>query len=274
MLRPLPYPHPSRLVLIWESAPFFGVRDSPVSPANYADWKSRARSFEEMGGLEVTGYKLTGDGPPELVHGALVTAGIFRALSVRPLLGRVFRDDEDRLDSVKTAIIGEGLWRRRFAADPGIIGKNIRLGEHLHTVVGVIRKGTEPPSQYHGGLDEIWTPLGASYSLREWNQRGRHNWMVIARLKPGVTLAQADAEMRAIGEALSREYPETNRQVGAFVAPLRDHFVQASQRILMLLSGTVLFVLLIACANLANLLLSRGGTPTELRFASLSPVPV
>ena len=257
LLRPLPYADPASLVLVWESAPFFGVQDSPVSPANYADWKVRARSFQDIGALEITGYKLAGQGQAEFVHGAVVTAGLLRALGTRPLLGRIFRDDEDRPDAGKTAILGEALWRRSFGGDPQIIGKTIRLGDNRHTVVGVLAAGTEPPSQYHGGLDEIWTPLSATYTPRQWNERGRHNWMVIARLKPGVTLAQADAEMRTIGDALAHEYPDTNREVGAFVAPLRDHFVRGSRRILLLLAGTVLFVLLIACSNLANLLLSR-----------------
>jgi putative ABC transport system permease protein len=260
LLRPLPYADPGRLVLVWESAPFFGVQDSPVSPANYADWKVRARSFQEMGALEIAGYRLAGDGPPELVLGAVVTAGTFRALGTRPLLGRVFRDDDDRLDAAKVALISEGLWQRRFGGDPGIIGKTIRLGEEKHMVVGVLASGTEPPSQYVSKLGEIWTPLGSSYTPKQWNDRGRHNWMVIARLKPGVTLARADAEMRSIGQALAREYPETNEKVGAFVAPLRDHFVRGSRRILTLLFCAVAFVLLIACSNLANLLLSRAAT--------------
>jgi putative ABC transport system permease protein len=257
LLRPLPYLDPERLVLIWESAPFFGVEDSPVSPANYADWKARARSFERMGALEVAGYRIAGNGPPEMVLGAVVTADLFRALGTRPLLGRVFRDDDDRPGAAKAAVIGEALWQRRFGGDRGIIGKTIRLGEEPHTVVGVIASGTEPPSQYASRLGEIWTPLGASYTPKQWNERGRHNWMVIARLKPGVTPAQADAEMRSIGQALAREYPDTNEKVGAFVAPLRDHFVRGSRRVLTLLFSTVAFVLLIACSNLANLLLSR-----------------
>ncbi|HVN03966.1 MAG TPA: ABC transporter permease [Bryobacteraceae bacterium] len=257
LLRPLPYADPGRLVLVWESAPFFGVEDSPVSPANYVDWKKRAQAFEEMGALEISGYRLTGDGPPELVLGAVATAGLFRALGTRPLLGRVFRDDEDRLGAPKVAVISEGLWRRRFGADPRIIGQTVRLGDEKHTVVGVLASGTEPPSEYVSKLGEIWTPLGAAYSPQQWNDRGRHNWMVIARLKPGVTLARADAEMHSIGQALAHEYPDTNEKVGAFVAPLRDHFVEGSRRILTLLLSTVGFVLLIACSNLANLLLSR-----------------
>ncbi|HUO29207.1 MAG TPA: ABC transporter permease [Bryobacteraceae bacterium] len=257
MLRPLPYADPGRLVLIWESAPFFGIQDSPVSPANYVDWKKRAQSFAEMGALEINGYRLTGGGPPELVLGAVVTAGLFRALGTRPLLGRVFRDEEDRVGAAKVAVISESLWRRRFGADPGIVGQTVRLGDEKHTIVGVLASGTEPPSEYVSKLGEIWTPLGAAYSPQQWNNRGRHNWMVIARLKPGVTLARADAEMHSIGQALAHEYPDTNEKVGAFVAPLRDHFVEGSRRILTLLFSTVAFVLLIACSNLANLLLSR-----------------
>jgi putative ABC transport system permease protein len=257
LLRPLPYTDPGRLVLVWESAPFFGLQDSPVAPANYVDWKARARSFEEMGALEINRYRLSQDGPAELVPGAVVTAGLFRALGTRPMLGRVFRDDEDRTDAPRVAVIAETLWRRRFAADPGIVGKAIRLNGEQHTVIGVIESGTEPPSQYVRRLGEVWTPLGASYTPSRWNDRGRHNWMVIARLKPDVTLAQADAEMHTIGQALAREYPKTNEKVGAFVAPLRDHFVRGSRRILTLLFCSVAMVLLIACSNLANLLLAR-----------------
>ena len=260
LLRPLPYDDPGRLVLVWESAPFFGLQDSPVAPANFADWKARARSFDRIGALEIKGYRLAGDGPPELLLGAVVTAGLFQALGTRPLLGRVFREDDDRLDAPKVAVIAESLWRRRFGADPQIVGKTIRLGDEKHTVAGVIASGTEPPSQYVRKLGEIWTPLGASYTPRQWNDRGRHNWMVIARLKPGVTRAQADAEMRSIGQDLAREYPKTNEKVGAFVAPLRDHFVRDSRRILMLLFGSVAVLLLIACSNLANLLLSRAAS--------------
>ncbi len=262
LLRPLPYADPGRLVMVWESAPFFGLQDSPVSPANYVDWKARATSFEEMGALEIAGYRIAGDGPPELALGANVTAGLFRALGTRPLLGRVFTDEDDRPEAARVAVIGEGLWRRRFGGDPGVVGRRIRLGEHLHTIVGVLAAGTEPPSQYIARLGEIWTPLGAAYTPRQWNERGRHNWMVIARLKPGVTLPAADAEMRAIGQALSREYPETNEKVGAFVAPLRDHFVRGVRRTLLLLTATAAFLLLIACSNLANLFLSRAAGRT------------
>ncbi|MBI4889749.1 MAG: ABC transporter permease [Acidobacteria bacterium] len=256
-LRPLPYEAPDRLVLVWESAPFFGLDDSPVSPANFVDWKERAQSFEQMGGLEVRRYRLAGEGPAELVKGADVTAGVFRALRTRPLLGRVFREEDDQLSAPKVVILSEGLWRARFGADQAVIGKRIRLDKVPHTVIGVLASGTEPPSPYLRKLGDVWTPLGASYSAQQWNNRGRHNWMVIARLKSGVTRAQADSEMRAIGQSLAKQYPGTNEKVGAFVAPLREHFVRGSRRLFLLLSGTVGLVLLIACSNLANLLLTR-----------------
>jgi len=257
LLRPLPYEQSDRLVLVWESAPFFGVQDSPVAPANYQDWKARSRSFEEMGALEDRSYRLTGQGTPEVVEGSLATASLFRALRTRPALGRMFGDDEDRAGAPKVAVISDSFWRRRFNADPAIIGKTIRLNDATHTIIGVLAAGTEPPAEYSNTLREIWTPFWSAYSTEQFADRGRHNWMVVARLRPEVALSAADAEMKAIGASLAREYPDTNREVGAFVAPMRDHFVSSSRSILTILLGTVGFVLLIACANLANLLLSR-----------------
>lgn len=257
LLRPLPYPESDRLVLVWESAPFFGLRDSPVAPANYADWKARSRSFEEIGALEDHTWRLTGDGAPEVVNGGLVTAGVFRALRVRPVLGRVFRDEEDQPGATAVLVISDGFWRRRFGGDPDVIGKAITVNERKHTVVGVLPPGVEPPSEYSGGIGELWAPFGSVYTASDLAARGRHNWMVAARLRPRVTLAAANAEMEAVGAALARQYPDTNEKVGAFVAPLREHFVASSRRVLLLLLGAVALVLLIACSNLANLLLSR-----------------
>ena len=270
LLRPLPFEEPERLALIWESAPFFGLKDSPVSPANYLDWRERARSFEEMGAIEDRGFKVIGDGPPEILLGSQVTAGCLRALRIRPILGRLFREEEDRPGSAKVALIGEGLWRRRFGADPNVIGKAIRLGEEHHTIVGVLPAGLEVPAEYMPAPGEVWVPFGNTYAEAEWHQRGRHNWMVVARLKRDVSLAQANGEMQTIGAALAREYPDTNEKVGAFAMPLREHFVASGRRLLLLLLGTVVFVLLIACSNLANLLLSRmagRGKETAVRAA-------
>jgi len=263
LLRPLPYAQPDQLVLVWESAPFFGLHDSPVSPANYLDWRARARSFEEMGALEDTSYRLIGDGTPEVVRGNLATASLFRVLRTRPALGRIFRDDEDQTGAQRVAIISDSFWRRRFDADPHVLGRTLTLNDEKHTIIGVLAAGSEPPVEYNPTIGEIWTPFGASYTAQQWAQRGRHNIMVIARLKPGVPLAQADAEMHSIGESLSREYPGTNEKVGAFVAPLRDHFVSSRRTLLTILFGTVACILLIACCNLANLLLSRAANRTK-----------
>lgn len=257
LLRPLAYEQPERLVLVWESAPFFGLQDSPVAPANYADWRSRSRSFEEMGALEDRGYRLTSGGPPELVEGGLVTASLWRALRTRPAMGRLFSEAEDKPGAAKVAVISDGFWRRRFGADPSVLGRSVRLNDEPHTIVGVLAPGSEPPSEYRSSLGEIWTPLGSAYEPAELANRGRHNWMVIARLKPGMTMAQADAEMKAIGANLAREYPGTNERVGAFVAPLREHFVREEREVLFLLMGTVTLLLLIGCSNLAGLFVSR-----------------
>ena len=263
LLRPLPYPQPDRLVLIWESAPFFGLHDSPVSPTNYLDWRARARSFEDMGALEERSYRLLGDGPPEVIEGSLASAGLLRALRTRPQLGRIFTDAEDQPGAAKVVILSDGFWRRRFAADRGIVGKTITLGEDKHTIVGVLAPGAEPPADYFARPGEVWAPFGTVYTAEQLQQRGRHNWMVVARLRDGVSLAQADKEMGAIGAQLAREYPDTNAKVGAFVAPMRDHFVRSSRSLLYILLGTVVFVLLIACSNLANLLISRAANRSK-----------
>jgi putative ABC transport system permease protein len=256
LLRPLPYEQPDRLVLVWESAPFFGLRDSPVAPANYADWKARSSSFEEMGAVEDCVYRLTGETSPELIYGSLVTASFLRALRIRPVAGRIFRDDEDHPGAPKVAILSDSFCRRRFG-NTSVLGKTMVLNDEKHTIVGVLATGAEPPSNYRSTPGEIWTPLGSAYSAQELANRGRHNWMVAARLRAGTQLAEADAEMAAIGASLSREFPDTNAKVGAFVASMRDHFTDSSRRILMILLGAVTCVLLIACSNLANLLLSR-----------------
>ena len=257
LLRPLPYPDPDRLVLVWESAPFFGLRDSPVSPANYVDWKARSHSFEELGALEDRSFRLIGERTPEVVQGAYLTASLWRALRIRPALGRLFREEDDRAGAPKVAVISDSFWRGRFDAAPDIVGRVVTLNDEKHTIVGVLPPGSEPPAEYSGVTGHIWAPFGSAYTAQQWTERGRHNWMVIARLRPGVTESQANAEMRSIGAGLAREYPDTNEKVGAFVGPMRDHFVSSSRRLLLILAGTVVFVMLIACSNLANLLLSR-----------------
>ena len=261
LLRPLPYAEPDRLVLVWESAPFFGLHDSPVSPANYVDWKARSHSFEDLGALEDRSFRLIGERTPEVVDGALVTANLWRVLRIRPSLGRVFNEQDDRAGAPKVVVIGDAFWRTRFDASPGAIGRTVTLNDEKHTIIGVLPPGAEPPAEYRGAAGHIWAPFGSTYTPQKWTERGRHNWMVIGRLRPGVAESQANAEMQSIGAALAREYPDTNENVGAFVGSMRGHFVgfQPSPAADSGRRGG-LFVLLIACSNLANLLVSRAAS--------------
>lgn len=260
LFRPLAYEQPDRLVLVWESAPFFGLRDSPVAPGNFAEWRKRSRSFAELGALEGRSYRLTGGGDPEVVRGALVTAGFWRALRTRPALGRTFEEQEDAPGAPRVAVISDGFWRRRFGAAPDVLGRTLNLNGEKHTVIGVLAPGSEPPGQYGSRPGDIWAPFGTAYSAQELESKGRHNWMVAGRLKDGVSREQADAEMKTIAADLARESPDTNGKVGAFVAPLRDHFVDAQREPILLLLGTAGLLLVIGCANLANLLMSRAAS--------------
>ena len=253
LLRPLPFPDPDRLVLVWEDTRMFGLKDSPPAMGNYVEWRARNHVFQKMGALEQPSYRLTGSGEPLVIPGSIVTASLFPALGVQPELGRGFRDDEDQPGTAKTVIVSDGLWRRLFGADPNAIGRNIMLNDAPYTIVGVMPPGFRFPAFN----TEVWAPIGTRYQLSEFTNRGRHNLMVAARLAPGVTIERANQELGAIARRMAEQYPETNRKVGAFVAPLRDHFVGESRALLAVLAAGVGFVLLIACVNIANLLLAR-----------------
>jgi putative ABC transport system permease protein len=253
LLRPLPFPEPDRLVFIWEDTKMFGLKDSVVSLANYADWRAQSRAFQQMGALENRSYRLTGSGEALQVAGSTVTGSLFGTLGVQPALGRLFREDEDQPGTARVVILSDGLWRRRFGGDSNILGKPVSLNDEKFEVVGVMPAGFRFPDNEN----ELWTPIGTVYGRSEWSNRGRHNFMAAARLAPGVTLERANQDIRAIAARLQRQYPGTNAEVGAFVAPMREHFVADSRSMLWILMAAVGFVLLIACANIANLLLAR-----------------
>jgi putative ABC transport system permease protein len=254
IFRPLPYRDADRVVTLWQRAPN-GERDD-VAPANFLDWRERSRSFERIAAVVPYSYDYTGGGEPEVLFGAQVTDGFFDALGMQPLLGRTFEPVEYARGGRLAAIITYGLWQRRFAGDPAIIGKPISLDERPRTIVGVLPPEFNPQLLPRPGELSVWTPK----VMLEYEPRIRDSawWNVIARVKPGVTLEAAQAEMRSIAAALGREHPRTNERVGVEVVPLRDHLMGQVKTPLFVMLGAVLLVLAIGCANVASLMLARG----------------
>lgn len=251
LLRPLPYKNPERLVMVWEDATKTGhPRDTPTA-ANFIDWRNQNQVFEGMAAINEENYNLTGAGEPERLDGLRVSASLFPLLGVEPRLGRVFTAAEDQPGSQRVVLLSYGLWQRRFGGDPGIAGKPITLNGQSYVVVGVMPAQFQFPTSDN----QIWVPI--AFSSEEAADRELHNLQVVARLKPGVTLAQAQAEMSTIATRLQQQYPETNTDIGAVVTSLHEQLVGNIKPILLILLGTVGLVLLIACANVANLLLAR-----------------
>ena len=251
LLRPLPYKNPERLVMVWEENSKQGFpRDTPAA-ANYIDWRDQNHVFEGMAAMTEISFNLTGTGEPERIDGQRVSGTLFQLLGVEPQLGRAFLPEEDRTGANRVVILSHGLWERRFGSDPTIIGRPINLDGQSFTVVGVMRRGFQFPSR----TDQLWVPI--AFSAKEAGQRGNHYLEVIARMKPGISLEQAQAEMTTIATRLQQQYPQTNTSIGAVITPLHEHVVGNIKPALLILLGAVAFVLLIACANVANLLLAR-----------------
>lgn len=251
LLRPLPYKDPERLVMVWEDDSRHGYpRDTPAA-ANFVDWRDQNQVFEGMAAVADTSFNLTGAGDPERLEGRRVSANLFPLLGVEPQIGRVFTAAEDQPGSQRVVLLSYGLWQRRFGGDPNIVGKPLTLNGESHIVVGVMPARFQFPSSD----DEAWVPI--AFTQQEAANRGRHYLQVLARLKPGVTLAQAQTEMSTIATRLQQQYPEQNADLGAVVQPLHEHLVGDIRPALLILLGAVGLVLLIACANVANLLLAR-----------------
>ncbi len=251
LLRPLPYKDPERLVMVWEDASRYGYpRDTPAA-ANFVDWRDQNQVFEGMAAIADTSFNLTGAGDPERLEGRRVSANLFSLLGVEPQIGRVFTAAEDQPGSQRVVLLSYGLWQRRFGGDPNIVGKALTLNGESHVVVGVMPARFQFPSSD----DEAWVPI--AFTPQEASNRGRHYLQVLARLKPGVTLAQAQSEMSTIAARLQQQYPEQNADLGAAVMSLHEHLVGDIKPALLILLGAVGLVLLIACANVANLLLAR-----------------
>ena len=251
LLRPLPYKDPDRLVMVWEDNSKQGFpRDTPAA-ANYIDWRDQNHVFEGMAAMVEISFNLTGAGDPERIDGQRVSANLFSLLGINPQLGRAFLPEEDRPGANHVVIMSHGLWQRQFGADPAIIGKPINLNGESFTVVGVMPRGFQFPTR----ADQLWIPI--AFDTTEARERGNHYLQVIARLKPGITLERTQAEMTTIAGRLEQQYPKTNTSIGAVVTPLHERVVGDIKPALLILLGAVAFVLLIACANVANLLLAR-----------------
>ncbi|HJQ32698.1 MAG TPA: ABC transporter permease [Pyrinomonadaceae bacterium] len=255
LLRPLPYERPEQLVLMYEDGR--DVQNRWVSYPNFLDWRARNRSFEAMSTIRGWDLTLTGDGgPPESLTARMVSADYFDVMRVRPLVGRAFLREEDRPGAAPVTVLSHGFWQRRFGGDPDIVGKTITLDDKPFTVVGVM-----PPEFRHQGPPPLWVLMGQWTGQDNWMQRDvRVAGNVVARLKDGVTIEQARADMANLKDALTRESPYTNAGHVIRVVPLKESIVGESRTPLLLMFGAVGFVLLIACANVANLLLARATT--------------
>ena len=253
LLRPLPYKNPDQLVMVWENLSHLGFPKNTPSPANFLDWRRQATVFEGMAAFAIRSYNLTGVGEPERLDGRRVSANLFDLLGVKPIIGRTFVPEEDR-PGTNVVLLSENLWKRRFGGDPGVIGRALTLNNESYTVIGVLPASVRLHASGNW-RDQVWVPL--AFPAEEAAGRGDHFLKVIARLKLGVTLAQARSEMETIAARLAQEYPKYNMRAGAVVNPLQEEMVGDMKPALLILLGAVAFVLLIACANVANLLLAR-----------------
>jgi len=252
LLRPLPYKTPDRLAMLWNDNHRLGLHEDLTSYANFADWRSTSRSFEDMAALTETGADVTGVDEPYEVHGWLVGANAFSILGVMPQIGRTFTRQEEVRGRSHVVILSDALWRKRFGADPNAIGKTMIMDGDPFVIVGVMPAGFQFPDK----RVEIWQPLAVSDQTKA--NRGGLFLYVLGKLKPGVSMEQARAEMNLIGDNLARQYPITNKGFGIWVVPLLNQVVGNLRTGLLALFAAVGFVLLIACANVANLFLARG----------------
>jgi predicted permease len=256
LLRPLPYPDPERLVVVREEQKDRGLF-SGATAANFVDWRHQSRAFSSMAARRLATFNLTGGGEPERVGGVQVTDAYFTTLGVSPMLGRLFAAEDARPGAPRVALLGQGLWLRRFGGDPAVVGRTIHLDGRAHTVIGVLPAGAGLPGApgLPSGADDLWVPL--AIGPQDLEATGTRRLGVIARLGPGVGLEQARSDMRTIAQRLESVRPQSNKAWTVNVAPLHEMLVENARPTLIALLGAVGLVVLIACANVANLLLAR-----------------
>ncbi len=254
ILRPLPYPDPDRLVILWGNVKRARVERRGASYPDYRDWRDRNRSFTAMAAFDDAQFALTGVGTPEQLRGEYVSQPYFSLLGIKAALGRTFHPDEDQIPQRDAVVVlSDGAWKRRFGGDPGIVGRSIQLDGRPFTVVGVA------PAGFRGLSDaaELWAPFLMAGSAADFEQRGNRGFRALARLKSGASIAQAQSEMDVISTDLAHAYPDTNEARGVELSPLERETVGELQTPLLVLLAAVGFVLLIAATNVSNLLLAR-----------------
>jgi putative ABC transport system permease protein len=249
LLRPLPYPEPDRITMVWLDNRRLGIREDITSHPNFRDWRDQNASYAHLAAVTPTSFSLTGSDEPERLSGAQATANFFDVMGVRPLLGRVFDESHETPGKDLVVVLSYGLWQRKFGGASDVLGRTVVLSGRPYEIIGVMPSDLRVPEKA-----QLWKPLAPSDDLR--NARGSFWLPVIGRLKPGVPVEQAQTEMSGISARLEEQYP-SNRGYGAYVVPLHRQLVGDIERSLIVLLSAVGFVLLIACANLGNLILGR-----------------
>ncbi len=254
VLRPLPFPESERIMRLWHTPPpelFTGQPIFALSAANFLDWQEQNQVFERMAIFRGNSRRtMTGRGEAESIVTGRASADFFHILGLHPFLGRGFTADDDRAGGAKTTMLTEAAWRTRFGADPSVVGRSVIIDAEPYTIIGVIPNATVFVDQI-----ELWLPL--AWTAEDRAVRANHNFSAIAKLKPSVDVARAQADLTTISKRLEQQYPEDNKDWGALVLPLQEDLVTNVRSSLLVLLGAVALVLLIACANLANLLLVR-----------------
>ena len=250
LLKPLPFPELDRVVAIWDKDPIRGYEHNEVAFANYIDLRDQNQSFEKLALYSWWSANLTGVEPPERLQGFAVTGNFFDVIGTKPIMGRTFLEHENQPGSDEVAVITHSLWQRRFGGDPNILNKTLLLSGHKLTIIGVMPEHFNFPK----GAD-VYAPI--AFTTERLANRQSHGYYVIGRLKPGVTIAGAQSDVDTIMKRLEAQYPKTNNSLGANVYPIVKDTVRTYDTALWIMMAAVGFVLLIACANVANLMLAR-----------------